>query len=406
MKLLSCPLYSSSLPAAALLAVAAMTGGCGRKPVGAAPWAVVADSTSADFDLDAIASSGELIMLTVSSPDLCYEYRGSYLGPGYLLCRRFADSQGVGLRVTLCRDSAEVFARLESGDGDIAAFPVARAATDSLQAFVADTTGGTRQRYMLIALKEKEDLCASLADFARKTTLAAVRKEEQALLAKPAVKRHVYSPLLNSKAGVISKYDGLFRQYAPQVRWDWRLLAAQCYQESTFDPRAKSFAGACGLMQIMPSTASLIGLPLDRIWEPEANISAAVRYIGQLQGKFADVRRPAERTRFVLAAYNCGYHHVRDAMALAREAGRDEGSWAVVREYILGLMRPEYYQRAVVKSGYMRGSETAAYVDNIMNRYASYRSVRSLRAYTPSALEPQKAKAKRKKYQAFGDADN
>ncbi|MBQ4025842.1 MAG: transglycosylase SLT domain-containing protein, partial [Treponema sp.] len=34
---------------------------------------------------------------------------------------------------------------------------------------------------------------------------------------------------------------------AKAIHWDWRLMAAQCYQESTFDPQAKSWAGACGL---------------------------------------------------------------------------------------------------------------------------------------------------------------
>lgn len=107
-------------------------------------------------------------------------------------------------------------------------------------------------------------------------------KEQEFALSTHSIKRHVYSPMLDKGAGIISKYDHLFQKYAPVARIDWRLLAAQCYQESTFDPKARSWAGACGLMQIMPETADHIGLPRHLLYEPEANIAAAVKYIAQL----------------------------------------------------------------------------------------------------------------------------
>ena len=168
--------------------------------------------------------------------------------------------------------------------------------------------------------------------------------------------------MLNRQGGVISHYDAYFQRYAPRIRWDWRLLAAQCYQESCFDPQAKSWAGACGLMQIMPSTADHLELARTDIYHPERNIEAAVRYIAELQQSFSDVRDATERTRFVLAAYNGGGFHIRDAMAL-------------------------------VRNGYMRGSETVDYVRRIQERWNGYRGIRTIHAVSsgPSGI-PQKAK--------------
>ena len=82
----------------------------------------------------------------------------------------------------------------------------------------------------------------------RPSLIEEVRKEETALLTTKKVRRRVFSPMLDAKGGIISHYDHYFMTYSRDIRWDWRLLAAQCYQESTFDPRAVSFVGAKGLM--------------------------------------------------------------------------------------------------------------------------------------------------------------
>ena len=128
-------------------------------------------------------------------------------------------------------------------------------------------------------------------------------------------------------------------------------------------------------MQIMPGTAKEIGLALQDIYNPEKNIAAATRYLRMLESKFSDIRSSQERTKFVLASYNGGSHHIRDAMALAQKHGHNPHVWREVSPFVLGLMRPEMYNDPVVKYGYMRGSETADYVDKIMARYDGYRGV-------------------------------
>ena len=174
-------------------------------------------------------------------------------------------------------------------------------------------------------------------------------------------------------------------------------MAAQCYQESTFDARAVSWAGAKGMMQIMPSTADALGLPQDKLYDPESNIAAAVKYIGQLDAHFQDIGDRRERISFILAAYNGGRHHIRDAMALARRDGKNPFRWREVAQYVLRLSIPQYYSDPIVKYGYMRGTETVDYVDKIHQRWRSYQGVKTIQTFSGSM--PQKAtKPRKKKY--------
>lgn len=101
-------------------------------------------------------------------------------------------------------------------------------------------------------------------------------------------------------------------------------------------------------------------------------MAAAARYMAELQGHFSDVGDPAQRALFALAAYNGGFHHIRDAMALTRKHGGNPQNWGHVREYVLRLTQSAYYGDPVVKYGYMRGTETADYVDRIRARWSEY----------------------------------
>ena len=344
-----------------------------------APWGVVEDSIPAtdEFDLHDIQTSGELIMATVSGPQTYYEYHGKYLGTQFLICQRFADSLGVRLRVEVYRDSLELLKRQAEGEVDIVAWP---------------TPGH------LDADTAKSDLAKELQGWYHPGLIAAVQKEENDLLTVRKVSRRIFSPMLDAKGGVISHYDQYFMAYARDIRWDWRLLAAQCYQESTFDPRAVSFAGAKGLMQIMPGTADHLGVSRSKLYEPEANIQAAVKYIGQLQNTFRDIRDNYERTNFVLASYNGGAHHIRDAMNLAKRDGKNPHRWSDVAPYVLKLSQPQYYNDPIVKYGYMRGSETVDYVQRIRQRHAGYQGVKTPHMGFHGTGTPRKADKRKNKY--------
>ncbi len=362
---------------------------CGQKKqeTVVTPWGEIADTIPTDdsFDLDEIQRNGELIALTLTGPETYYDYRGKHLGAQYLLAQKFADKLGVSLRMEVCRDSAEMLQRLDDGEADLICYPMTK---KGLGWMVGD---------------DKEDLEEELKAWYKPGMLAEVKKEEEFLLSNRAVRRRVFAPMLNRAGGVISHYDGFFQRYASTIRWDWRLLAAQCYQESTFDPKARSWAGACGLMQIMPGTADHLGLSRANIYDPEQNIAAAVRYLAELERNFSDIREHSERTKFVLAAYNGGHFHIRDAMALARKNGRNANSWREVESFVLGLSQPQYYNDPVVKNGYMRGSETVDYVRKIHERWNGYRGVKTVRAISGPQGIPQKAKHERKKKYQIGE---
>lgn len=181
-----------------------------------------------------------------------------------------------------------------------------------------------------------------------------------------------YVPIPGSSE--ISPYDDLFRIYAKIPDWDWRLLAAVAFKESNFNPDAVSWAGACGLMQLMPNTAKSLGLSEADFHEPELSIRAGATYIKNLEKLFPTIEPMEEKAKFVLAAYNSGPGHVFDARALAKKHGKNPDKWDDnVETFIKLKSEPEYYTDEVCRFGYCRGSETAAYVSTIMKKYSEYK---------------------------------
>ena len=173
--------------------------------------------------------------------------------------------------------------------------------------------------------------------------------------------------------GAISPYDHLFKKYAPLIGWDWHLLAALAFHESRFDSSEVSWAGACGIMQLMPRTAANFGLNKHTILNPERNIEAGVQYIKSLNLSFRKVENKDERIKFILAGYNSGPAHIIDAMALAKKYGKDPYVWFNQVEYfLLKKSDPEFYNDPVVKYGSFGGKQTVRYVQNTLDTYEKY----------------------------------
>jgi membrane-bound lytic murein transglycosylase F len=168
--------------------------------------------------------------------------------------------------------------------------------------------------------------------------------------------------------GQISPYDDLIRKYARKYGLDWRLVAAQMFQESGFDPKAKSWAGARGLMQVMPGTAREMGFDPKDLYDPETSIAAGTLYMHRMIKLKHPNLPPEERYRFALASYNAGYGHVLDARKIARTIGKRRDNWfANVEDAIVLLEDPKYWQQA--RHGFCRGSEPRIYVQNIEKYY-------------------------------------
>ena len=182
-----------------------------------------------------------------------------------------------------------------------------------------------------------------------------------------------HSPILSLREGKISHFDHLFKKYAPEIDWDWRLLASLAYTESNFDTTAVSWAGARGLMQLMPATARAMGVPPGKEQDAEESIKAAVKYIAATTRSFSKIPKE-ERINFVLASYNSGIGHVLDAMALAEKYGKDKYVWRDnVENFILLKSNEEYFTDPVCKNGYFRGIETYNFVRDITARYEQYK---------------------------------
>lgn len=184
-----------------------------------------------------------------------------------------------------------------------------------------------------------------------------------------ARKRH-NSALFSLTGGKISNYDEVIQTQAERLNWDWRLLAAQVYQESQFDPHNQSWAGAQGLMQLMPATARQFKVA--NVFDPADNLKAGVSYLLYLTEQWQEIPE-AERTAFVLASFNAGPGHVADARRLAEKNGKDPNVWFDhVETYLRLKTKPEYFQDPVVKYGYCRGGEPVRYVQEILSRYQDY----------------------------------
>ena len=328
--------------------------------------------TTEQAHVDRIVNSGELIIATISGPDTYFDHQGMGLGLQYALAQDFAETLGVGVRVELANDTTELVRKLQNGDADLIALqlPSGYCKRHGLEAAGA----ANAKAHTSWAVKAgAEDLAEALNDWYGEGVEVKVEKiENRRYQARNEVRRTVRAPYISRERGIISTYDRLFKEAARYTGWDWRLIAAQCYQESGFDPNAISWAGAKGLMQIMPSTAQQLGLPANRVFEPTENIAAAARLIRRLQAHFADVPDRQERMKFVLASYNGGQGHIRDAQALARKYGGNPHSWEDVSYYVRGLSQPRYYRDPAVRYGYMIGSETAGYVESIVSRWKQY----------------------------------
>ena len=326
-------------------------------------------------NVNRIVDSGELIVATLSGPDTYFEYQDKGFGLQYALASNYAESLGVALRVEVCSDTLQLLSKLERGDVDLVALQIPENAvkTDSLSFAGAYSTDKNGRKSSWVVKKDMADLAESLDDwFGDGVEVEVEKAENQRLKQRLQVRRHVHAPFISKEKGVISTYDTYFKEAAHAVGWDWRLVAAQCYQESGFDPNAVSWAGASGLMQLMPSTAAQMGLKKELIFKPAENIAAATRYISHLQNTFKSVPDPMERIMFVLGAYNAGPGHIQDAQALARKYGRNANSWSDVSQFVRGLSQAKYYRDPVVRHGYMIGSETYGYVQSIVDRWQAY----------------------------------
>jgi len=163
----------------------------------------------------------------------------------------------------------------------------------------------------------------------------------------------------------LPKYKDIIKKTAEKYGFDWRLIAAMVYQESHFNPYAKSYTGVRGLMQVTQRTAKEMGIK-NRI-NPELSVKAGVAYLAKIYQRFDEIKDPETKMLFALASYNVGYGHVRDAQDICRSKGWDPKTWSSLRKALPLLRERKYYKNTTY--GYARGTEPVRYVRRIMTYY-------------------------------------
>lgn len=172
--------------------------------------------------------------------------------------------------------------------------------------------------------------------------------------------------------GIISPYDEVVRQVAETEGLDWLLLTAMIAQESGFNPHSKSWAGAVGLMQIMPQ---FVETPYEELYDEITNIRVGARIIREHLDHYAYLDS-TNQISFALATYNVGVGHMADARRLVMDRNRNPNEWSEVSDALLRLMQRRYYQDA--RYGFARGIEPVRYVEEILNRYRTYEAIMAL----------------------------
>ncbi len=370
-------------------------------------------------DLDAIRRRGSLRVLTWNDPVSYFAYRGELYGFDYELFTMLADRLKVRLDIVVPTERSELVPWLLAGRGDLIAaglhpFPQDGLAFSRPYAFTDELAVGKRvgaghrpdlsDDVELVQKDQATVIDRLLADalpppppplevMATEVPIAyAVRTESKALL--EAINGFVATTYQGLEYNVIRKryfednrlidlaraedtassgrlgpFDRVFKQAAAKAGLDWRLVAAQCFQESRFDPQAKSWAGAVGLCQLVPATAKELGVT--RRDDPAQSAQAGAAYLARLASQMDKRLELKQRLRFALAAYNVGASHVFDAQRLAAERGLDPTRWFDnVEKAMLMLEQPAFHRRA--KHGYCRGSEAVQYVSQIQARYERY----------------------------------
>ncbi len=157
----------------------------------------------------------------------------------------------------------------------------------------------------------------------------------------------------------------VFQEAAKHHKIDWRLLAAMGYQESHWDPMAKSRTGVRGVMMLTQRTARQLGL--NNRLDPNQSIQGGARYFLRMHNRIPARIPEPDRTWMALAAYNMGWGHLEDARVITQRQGENPDSWQDVNDRLSLLSQERWYKQT--EYGYARGLEAQHYVHNIRNYF-------------------------------------
>jgi len=196
----------------------------------------------------------------------------------------------------------------------------------------------------------------------------------------PQIAEYYNPETQKSKSGVISPYDDLIKQVADSAGVDWLLIASIAAQETKFNPNSKSWAGAVGLMQVLPRFSEVSDK--EKLYDVRTNIREGIRIIKKHLRHYSYMDS-TDKWSFALAAYNAGPGHIADARRLAIDQNKNPNKWENAADALLKLMHRKYYKDA--RYGFCRGIETVRYVQEIKNRYKTYESILTMSEWDDKA---------------------
>ena len=175
-------------------------------------------------------------------------------------------------------------------------------------------------------------------------------------------------------------WQPLIETVAEEYQMDWTLLAAIAYQESHWDPEARSRTGVRGMMMLTQATANELGIA-DRTDAAES-LRGGARFLKDLHRRLpSDIDEP-DRTSMALAAYTIGMGHLEDARVITERAGGNPHLWPDVRAHLPELQNPSVF--TLTKYGFAEGAQAVTYVDNIRH----YEGILQLQSLPDQRLSP------------------
>ena len=161
-----------------------------------------------------------------------------------------------------------------------------------------------------------------------------------------------------------SLYEEMFKEASVETSIDSDLLAAISFQESQWDPRAKSNMGVRGMMMVTLETAALVGV--EKRLNPEQNIKGGARYLAILKDKNVFGKTTADQLSITLASYNLGPTNIIN-IAKTIDKIPSEITWIDIEDKLKNINGEDV--NLVDMNGYSRGQQAIDYVYRIRSYY-------------------------------------
>ena len=318
--------------------------------------------TPSESSIDMYNFSGRTVICGIDLGDDMTGGHGLETGLAYEMMKDFASAHNCTVRIVTGQGQMDYINELKTGAIDMVM--THHEGADKHEGIVL--SDNVLQCAAIAVTQGKEGHIREINEWISSYTSSEEFKAKTKLFIRP------FNPIRRAEKGIIaetvSPYDDLFRKYAAELGWDWRMLAAVVYQESKFSICSRSHRGASGLMQVMPQTAAYYNIT--DLTDPQQNLIAGTSHLKRLHNLYRDCdMTPEEKIKFTLAAYNAGEGRIKDCRNLAKARHLNENSWSDIVKVIPTMSDDRILSDENVKLGKFKGTETMAYVDNVMALY-------------------------------------